>query len=122
MGSKRWASGFHIGPSVTFFTIASYYAALLFEGETIFHKVVSNAAFLVVACIGHPLKYLDVLLKNKKSAHKLAFGVYCTAKKVEWRERQWPSGYWLLHAISQSRGALSWHIRGEPIASSDRER
>jgi SAM-dependent methyltransferase len=82
-GFQTMESGFHIGPSVTFFTIASYYAALLFEGETIFHKIVSNAAFIAVACIGHPLKYLDTLLKNKKSAHKLAFGVYCTAKKVE---------------------------------------
>jgi SAM-dependent methyltransferase len=81
-GFQTVESGFHIGPSVTFFTIASYYAALLFEGETIFHKIISNAAFLAVACIGYPLKYLDAFLKNKKSAHRLAFGVYCTAMKV----------------------------------------
>lgn len=67
---------------MTFFTIASYYAALLFEGETVLHKVISNVAFLIVSWIGYPLKYLDLFLKNKKSAHRLAFGVYCTAEKT----------------------------------------
>lgn len=81
-GFQSLDSGFHIGPSVTFFTIAAYYAALLFEGETFLHKMVSNAAFIAVACIGYPLKYLDVILKRKKSAHRLAFGVYCTATKI----------------------------------------
>jgi hypothetical protein len=81
-GFRAMESGFHIGPSVTFFTIACYYVALLFEGETILHKVLSNAAFFVVACIGWPMKYLDAFLKVKKSAHRLAFGVYCTAMKV----------------------------------------
>lgn len=81
-GFQSLDSGFHIGPSVTFFTIAAYYAALLFEGETFLHKMVSNAAFIAVACIGYSLKYLDVILKHKKSAHRLAFGVYCTATKI----------------------------------------
>ena len=87
-GFRAVESGFHIGPSVTFFTIAAYYAALLFEGETIIHKIISNAAFVAVACIGYPLKYLDALLKTKKSAHKLAFGVYCTAAKVAAADRR----------------------------------
>ena len=82
-GFRAVESGFHIGPSVTFLTIASYYAALLFEGETILHRIISNGAFLAVACIGYPMKYLDAVLKNKKSAHRLAFGVYCTATKVD---------------------------------------
>jgi SAM-dependent methyltransferase len=81
-GFRSLDSGFHIGPSVTFFTIAAYYAALLFEGETLLHKLTSNAAFFAVCCIGYPLKYLDVALKKKKSAHRLAFGVYCTASKI----------------------------------------
>jgi hypothetical protein len=81
-GFQSLDSGFHIGPSVTFFTIASYYVALLFEGETAFHKLFSNAAFMIVSCIGYPLKYLDSVLKHKKSAHRLAFGVYCTATKA----------------------------------------
>jgi SAM-dependent methyltransferase len=82
-GSQPIDSGFHIGPSVTFFTISAYYAALLFEGETLLNKIISNLAFLIVACIGYPMKYLDIILKNKKSAHRLAFGVYCTATKLE---------------------------------------
>jgi hypothetical protein len=28
-----------------------------------------------------PAKFLDVFLVNKRSAHRLAFGVYCTARK-----------------------------------------
>jgi SAM-dependent methyltransferase len=91
-GFRARDSGFHIGPSVTFFTIASYYAGLLFEGETVFHKAISNLAFLVVSCIGYPLKHLDSFLKRKRSAHRLAFGVYCTATKVGQPDRQvaWP--------------------------------
>ena len=81
-GFQAIDSGFHIGPSVAFFTIASYYAALLFEGNTILHKLASNAAFFAVASIGYLLKYLDVVLKNKESAHRLAFGVNCTATKA----------------------------------------
>ena len=64
-GFRALDTGSHIGPSVTFFTIAAYYAALLFEGETLLHKLASNAAFFAVCCIGYPLKYLDVVLKRK---------------------------------------------------------
>ena len=45
-------------------------------------RFISNAAFVAVACIGYPLKYLDVLLKIK-NRHKLAFGVYCTLRKLK---------------------------------------
>lgn len=74
-------SGFHIGPSVTLATLNAYYAALLFEGESWLAKFCSNAAFLVTSIIWKPFTYLDRFLKHKKSAHRLAFGVYCTAVK-----------------------------------------
>ncbi|MFT6072099.1 MAG: putative SAM-dependent methyltransferase [Alphaproteobacteria bacterium] len=74
-------SGFHIGPSVTIATLNAYYAGLLFEGDTIFHKIISNLAFFLVSLIGYPLKFLDMYLKHKKSAHRLAFGVFCYASK-----------------------------------------
>ncbi len=74
-------SDFHIGPSVTITTLNAYYASLLFEGGNIVSNVLSGGAFLIVSLLGWPLKFLDKFLKNKKSAHRLAFGVYCTAVK-----------------------------------------
>ncbi len=81
-GFEPEQSGFHIGPSVTIATLNAYYAAMLFEGDNPVSKALSNGAFLVMSVIGWPFKFLDHLLKNKKSAHRLAFGVYCTARKV----------------------------------------
>ncbi len=80
-GFEALESGVHIGPSVTIATLNAYYIALLFEGDGIFAKALSNAAFFIVAWLGAPLKYLDRFLLRKKSAHRLAFGVYCTARK-----------------------------------------
>jgi SAM-dependent methyltransferase len=74
-------SGFHIGASVTIATLNAYYAALLFEGNTMVHKALSNTAFFIVSLIGYPLKFLDKWLQHKPSAHRLAFGVYAYAKK-----------------------------------------
>ena len=76
-------SGFHIGPSVTIATLNAYYASLLFEGDNPLSKALSNIAFFIVSCLGWPLKFLDGALKNKKSAHRLAFGVYATARKPD---------------------------------------
>jgi len=80
-GFDALETGVHIGPSVTIATLNAYYAALLFEGDGLLAKALSNAAFFIVACLGAPLKYLDRFLARKKSAHRLAFGVYCTARK-----------------------------------------
>ncbi|MBF0165869.1 MAG: class I SAM-dependent methyltransferase [Magnetococcales bacterium] len=76
-------SGFHIGPTVTWLTISSYYFGMLFEGKTILAKILSNAIFMLVSLVGYPLKHLDKFLHHKKSAHRLAFGVYCTAQVSE---------------------------------------
>lgn len=73
--------GFHIGPSVTIATLNAHYAGLLFEGAGPLSRGLSAAAFLAVSVATWPLKFLDRLLMNKKSAHRLAFGVYCTAAK-----------------------------------------
>ena len=80
-GFESNSSGFHIGPSVTIATLNAYYAAMLFEGSSLPAKVMSNAAFLLTSLIWKPFTYLDWFLKKKKSAHRLAFGSYCTAIK-----------------------------------------
>ena len=74
-------NGFHIGPSVTIATLNAYYAGLLFEGDNPISKILSNAAFFIVSCFGWALKFLDKFLQHKESAHRLAFGVYATARK-----------------------------------------
>jgi SAM-dependent methyltransferase len=76
-------SGWHIGPTVAITTLWTYYAALLFEGDNIVSRVLSNGVFLCFSVVLWPFKFLDVFLKRKKSAHRLAFGVYCTARKPE---------------------------------------
>ena len=80
-GFEPKRSGFHIGPSVAVATLCAHYAGLLFEGPTLLHRVLSSGAFFAVSVATWPLKFLDRLLMNKKSAHRLAFGVYCTAAK-----------------------------------------
>lgn len=80
-GFEPRRSGFHIGPSVTIATLNAFYASLLFEGPTPLNRGLSAAAFFAVSAATWPLKFLDRLLMNKKSAHRLAFGVYCTAAK-----------------------------------------
>jgi SAM-dependent methyltransferase len=75
-------SGVHIGPTVTMLTALQYYVALVFEGRSTFSNVVSTAAFAALSIVTWPAKFLDRFLINKPSAHRLAFGVYCTATKV----------------------------------------
>lgn len=81
-GLQTVKSGFHIGPTVTMITLSAYYAALLFEGKSRAARAVSTGVFLAASTILYPLKYLDRWLLRKRSAHRLAFGVYCTARKV----------------------------------------
>jgi SAM-dependent methyltransferase len=78
-------NGTHIGPTVTITTLAAYWIAMWFEGRTLVHKVLSNGAFAAASALFWPLKFLDRLLINKPSAHRLAFGVYCTARKTSRR-------------------------------------
>ena len=79
-GFEVMGHGVHIGPTVTIATLNAYYASLLFEGPGVVSKVLSNAAYFVVSWMWKPFTYLDKFLKNKKQAHRLAFGVYVTAK------------------------------------------
>jgi SAM-dependent methyltransferase len=81
-GFKTIDSGTHIGPTVTLLTLAAYWFALWFEGRTIAHKILSNGVFAVVSTVLWPFKFLDRLLIRKANAHRLAFGVYCTAEKT----------------------------------------
>lgn len=81
-GFEPVGSGAHIGPTVTLITLATYYAALLFEGKSRASKAVSTGVFFLSSVLLYPFKYLDALLMNKRSAHRLAFGVYCTGRKA----------------------------------------
>ena len=74
--------GCHIGPTVTVLTLLSYYAAVIFDGRSIISKIFSNAAFAAVSVIGWPFKFLDYWIISRPTAHRLAFGVYCTAKRL----------------------------------------
>ena len=81
-GFQKQRSGVHIGPSVTIATLLSYYAALLCEGRHLAFKVLSTLVFAVVSTLLWPLKFLDRFLAGKPSAHRLAFGVYFTGRKL----------------------------------------
>lgn len=81
-GFRPVDSGTHIGPTVTLLTLTAYWFALWFEGPTIVHKALSNGVFAAVSTLLWPFKFLDGLLIRKKNAHRLAFGVYCTAEKI----------------------------------------
>jgi SAM-dependent methyltransferase len=83
VGLEPVNSGLHIGPTVTMITLASYYASLWFEGRSQVSKAVSTGVFLTCSVLFWPLKFLDSLLVNKRSAHRLAFGVFCTARKPQ---------------------------------------
>jgi len=80
-GLEPMRQGVHIGPTVTLITLWSYYAALWFEGRNILARVANTLVFLFFSVLLWPAKFLDVFLINKRSAHRLAFGVYCTARK-----------------------------------------
>lgn len=83
VGLEPVKSGLHIGPTVTMITLASYYASLWFEGRSQVSRAVSTGVFLACSVLFWPLKFLDSLLVNKRSAHRLAFGVFCTARKPQ---------------------------------------
>lgn len=74
-------AGFHIGPSVTVATLLAHYAALWFEGRGPLSRAMSAGVFLAASFVLYPLKYLDAFLRRKPDAQRLAFGVYCTARK-----------------------------------------
>ena len=82
VGFEPVCSGAHIGPTVTIITLATYYAALLFEGKSRASRAVSTGVFFLSSVLLYPFKFLDALLIKKRSAHRLAFGVYCTGRKA----------------------------------------
>ena len=81
-GLSAEKAGFHIGPTVTVLTLLAYYGALLFEGRSRPARAVSTAVFFLLSALFFPFKFLDRLLLRKRSAHRLAFGVFCTARKA----------------------------------------
>ena len=83
VGLEPVKSGSHIGPTVTMITLATYYLSLWFDGKSRAAKAVSAGVFLTCSVLFWPLKFLDSLLIHKKGAHRLAFGVFCTAWKPE---------------------------------------
>ncbi|MFL6197039.1 MAG: methyltransferase domain-containing protein [Thermoanaerobaculia bacterium] len=80
-GLEPVSSGFHIGPTVTILTLLAYYGAMLFEGESKASRAVSTGVFLLLSGLFYPFKFLDRWLIRKRTAHRLAFGVFCTARK-----------------------------------------
>jgi SAM-dependent methyltransferase len=80
-GLTKVRSGFHIGPTVTLITLFTYYCALWFEGRNVVLKALSTGVFLLASILLWPFKFLDKLLLHRPSAHRLAFGIYCTARK-----------------------------------------
>lgn len=80
-GFEPLAQDFHIGPGVALATLNAYYWGMVFEGESRAAKILSNGAFFVASVLGWPLTRLDRWLMRKRSAHRLAFGVYCAARK-----------------------------------------
>lgn len=83
VGLEPVNSGPHIGPTVTMITLAAYYASLWFEGKSQASKAVSTGVFFACSALFWPFKFLDSILVHKRSAHRLAFGVFCTARKPE---------------------------------------
>lgn len=83
VGLRTEVSGVHIGPTVTMITLFTYYVALVFEGKPKFLRAISTGAFLLSSILMWPAKFLDHFLIDKRSAHRLAFGIYCTARKPE---------------------------------------
>ncbi|HEV7515201.1 MAG TPA: class I SAM-dependent methyltransferase [Thermoanaerobaculia bacterium] len=81
VGLSTVRSGFHIGPTVTIITLLAYYSALLFEGKNRLGRAMSTLVFVLSSAVLSPLKYLDRFLVGRRSAHRLAFGVYCTSRK-----------------------------------------
>lgn len=81
VGLAAVKSGCHIGPTVTVITMLAYYGAMLFEGESRLARALSTGVFFLLSVLLYPFKFLDRWLGRKRSAHRLAFGVFCTARK-----------------------------------------
>jgi SAM-dependent methyltransferase len=82
LGLETVNSGFHIGPTVTVTTLLAYYGALLFEGRSLAARAVSTGVFWILSVLFFPFKFVDRWLRRKRSAHRLAFGVFCTSRKA----------------------------------------
>lgn len=74
-------SQFRVGPSTVFATLKACYASSQYERDIIAAKLLSNRAFFLASVFGWLLRFLEPFLKNNTPAHRLAFGVYCTATK-----------------------------------------
>ncbi len=81
VGLGTYRSGVHIGPTVCLITLFTYWISLWFEGPSLPAKLISNGLFFGASILLWPAKFLDRFLVSRKSAHRLAFGVYCTARK-----------------------------------------
>lgn len=81
-GLETVKAGFHIGPTVTMITLLTYYGAMLFEGKSKVSRAISTGVFFLLSTLFYPFKYLDRFLRRKRSAHRLAFGVFCTSRKA----------------------------------------
>ena len=80
-GFQTIESNFNIGPTVGLLYSFIYYGATLFEGRNVVSRVLSNLVFVFLSFALSWLRYVDWFLKDKKSAHRLAFGVFCTSRK-----------------------------------------
>ncbi len=80
-GLEPYRSGVHIGPTVSVITLFTYWIALCFEGRSLPAKLVSNGLFLLATVCLWPAKFLDRFLVSRRSAHRLAFGIYCSARR-----------------------------------------
>lgn len=81
-GFKIVKSGAHIGPTVALLTLTSYWLNLLFRGRSPLSRGMGTAALAAFSVVAWPLRYLDRWLIRKPDAHRIAFGVYATARKI----------------------------------------
>jgi SAM-dependent methyltransferase len=79
------ARGPHIGPTATMLTMWARWWAFVFDGPSLPARVLSMLAFIACSVVAWPFQFLDAFLIKKRSAHILAKGVYCTARKREQR-------------------------------------
>ena len=82
-GLEPEVAGVHIGPTVTLITLSTYYIALWLEGRSKVMRALSTGAFLASSILLWPAKFLDRFLVGRRSAHRLAFGIYATARKPD---------------------------------------
>lgn len=75
------ASGAHIGPTVTMLNTVARWCGLWLEGDSRVLRAASFGLFAGLSTLFWPFKFLDAVLIKKRGAHRLALGVYCTARK-----------------------------------------